>query len=146
MNQAQRNQHIQHARAEIRAGRPVMATWLTPGTGGQHVTRVVLTAIQHFAQHMVPLDAVDFVWPVAVVEPVVEPVPVEPELTPGEKAEVFLRNVLAIDPVPALEVQRLADAADIKPKTLRRTRERLNVRCFKRGGCWWWELPEMSGQ
>jgi hypothetical protein len=78
----------------------------------------------------------------AVAEPI-EPVP---ELTPGQKAEAFLRDALVPDVRPALEVQRLAGEAGIKARTLRRTRERMKVRCFKRAGHWWWEIPEMTGQ
>jgi hypothetical protein len=75
--------------------------------------------------------------------PVAEPVPAEPvaELAPGAKAEAFLRDVLAVDPVPATEVQRLAENASIAARTLRRARERMNVRVFKKSGCWWWALP-----
>jgi hypothetical protein len=89
--------------------------------------------------------------PYAVPEPpklVPELVPAEPvaELTPGAKAEAFLRDVLVPDPVPALKVQAMAKDASIAPRTLRRARERLNVRTFKRAGQWWWEIPKMTGQ
>jgi hypothetical protein len=145
MNQAQRNEHIQHARAELRAGRPVLCWWPTPGTRGEHVTRVMLSEIHHFAQHMVPLDSVMFVWQMPAPEPVrmlkVEHPP-EPELTPGAKAEAFLLATLTPDAMPALEVQRLADAVGIKPRTLRRTRERMKIRVFKKGReARYWELP-----
>jgi hypothetical protein len=90
MNQEARNQHIQHARSELRAGRPVMARWPTPGTRGQHVTRVMLTGMHHFAQHMVPLDAVEFEWPGPVIEVVVEVAVPEPVLSAGERAKAFL--------------------------------------------------------
>jgi hypothetical protein len=141
MNQEQRNEHIQHARSELRAGRTVMARWPTPGTRGQHTTRVMLAGIQDFATHMVPFDAVTFEWAVPVVEVPAEVV-VEPELTPGQKAEAFLVEQLTPDPVPANEVKRLAELAGIKPRTLRRTRERMKIRVFKKGrDCWCWELP-----
>jgi hypothetical protein len=79
--------------------------------------------------------------PIAPKVPVVEPVPGEPELTPGQKAEKFLRDVLVPDPVPALEVQAMAKDASIALRTLRRARERMNVRVFKKGAQWFWELP-----
>jgi hypothetical protein len=64
------------------------------------------------------------------------------ELTPGQRAEALLRDVLAVDPVPATEVQRLAENASIAARTLRRARERMKVRVFKKAGCWWWALKE----
>jgi hypothetical protein len=76
--------------------------------------------------------------PVAVALPVETP---RPELTPGQRAEALLREVLAVDPVPATEVQRLAENASIAVRTLRRARERMKVRVFKKGAQWWWELP-----
>jgi hypothetical protein len=73
--------------------------------------------------------------------PVAEPVPAV-ELTPGQRAEALLRDVLTPDARPALEVQRLAGEAGIKMRTLRRTRERMDVRVFKKGrDAWYWELP-----
>jgi hypothetical protein len=64
------------------------------------------------------------------------------ELTPGAKAEAFLLATLTPDAMPALEVQRLADAVGIKPRTLRRTRERMKIRVFKKGReARYWELP-----
>jgi hypothetical protein len=96
--------------------------------------------------HVEPRRSPYYVPPPPV--PVAEPVPAEPvaELAPGAKAEAFLRDVLVPDPVPATEVQRLAANASIAPRTLRRARERMNVRTFKRAGQWWWEFPEMTGQ
>jgi hypothetical protein len=88
--------------------------------------------------------------PYAVPEPpkpVVEPVPAEPvaELTPGQRAEALLRDVLAIDPVPANTVQETAQARGIALRTLRRARERMKVQVFKRGrgrDAWHWALAE----
>jgi hypothetical protein len=80
------------------------------------------------------------------VQAVAEPVGPVVELAPGQRAEALLRDVLAVDPVPATEVQRLAANAQVKPRTLRRTRERMGIRVFKRAGQWWWEIPEMTGQ
>jgi hypothetical protein len=79
--------------------------------------------------------------PVVEVVAGIVPVPVIAP-TPGAKAEALLREVLAVDPVPATEVQRLAANASIAARTLRRARERMKVRVFKRAGQWWWELPD----
>jgi hypothetical protein len=72
------------------------------------------------------------------------PAPVAPP-TPSEAATAFLRSTL-IDAMPALEVQRLARAAGVKERTLRRASKKIGVRTFKRSGCWWWELPDEDGQ
>jgi hypothetical protein len=84
---------------------------------------------------------------VALEPPVVEPVPVVPvvEPTPGQRAEALLRDVLAVDPVPANEVKRLADAAGIKPRAIRNARQRMGVKVLKRGrgiGAWLWALKD----
>jgi len=76
--------------------------------------------------------------------PAVEVVAVEPvvELTPGQKAEALLRDVLALDPVPATTVEAIAKERSIASRTLRRARKRMKVSVFKKSGCWWWASPE----
>jgi hypothetical protein len=149
MNQETRNQHIQHARAELRAGRPVTATWPTPGTRGQHVTRVALTEIHHFAQYMVPLDAVVFEWPEP--EPAVEVVVVETAVEPARRlvdvAAEWLERALVPDGLPSVEAAQRAVAAGITLSTLKRACKALGVRKVKNGRAeWWWKLPEEEGE
>jgi hypothetical protein len=88
--------------------------------------------------YYVPPPPVPVVEPVQAVEPAIE-------LTPGQRAEALLRDVLTPDPVPATEVQRLAANASIAARTLRRARERMKVQVFKKGrgaGSWHWALKE----
>jgi hypothetical protein len=91
--------------------------------------------------HVEPRRSPYFIPPVE--PPVAEVVVAAPvvKLTPGQRAEALLRDVLTPDPVAATEVQRLAENASIAARTLRRARERMNVRVFKKSGCWWWALP-----
>ncbi len=53
----------------------------------------------------------------------------------------WLREVLVPDAVPVLRVEELAGQAGIKPRTLRRAREKARVQTFKRAGVWWLKLP-----
>jgi hypothetical protein len=84
--------------------------------------------------------------PRPVMVPVAE-VPAEPvvEPTPGQRAEAFLQEVLTPDAVPALKVQAMAKDASVAARTLRRARERMKVRTFKRSGVWWWQLAAEDG-
>jgi hypothetical protein len=80
--------------------------------------------------------------PPPVKSPVVEaefvPVPV---LTAGQKAEAFLLDALTPDPVPALQVQAMAEAAGIALRTLRRVAKRIGIVKVKQGrGGWAWRL------
>ncbi len=67
-----------------------------------------------------------------------------PERTSAlREATEWLEGAVAGGPRPANEVFRLAEAAGIKPKTLRRAREELGIAPHKAGmtGPWIWSLP-----
>lgn len=61
-------------------------------------------------------------------------------------AAAFLRDVLAVGPMPAKEVQREARNSGISDMTLRRARSRVGVVTqrsgFGSGGSWMWSLPQ----
>ena len=56
-------------------------------------------------------------------------------------AKKFLRETLAQGPRPAADMEDEADANGIAPATLKRARKELNIRAFKLGRAWYWELP-----
>jgi hypothetical protein len=61
------------------------------------------------------------------------------------EAEAFLRDLLAVGPVSAIEVRAEARAADIAPRTLERAKVRLRVRSVRPDGFtgpWAWVLPD----
>ena len=56
-------------------------------------------------------------------------------------AKKFLREALAQGPRSAVDMEDEADANGIAPATLKRARKELNIRAFKLGRAWYWELP-----
>jgi len=65
------------------------------------------------------------------------------ELAPHRlrRFEKFLREALAQGPRSAVDMEDEADANGIAPATLKRARKELNIRAFKLGRAWYWELP-----
>lgn len=142
MNQETRNEHIQRARAEIAAGRPVLAHWPMPGSRGQHTTRVVLTEMHHFNTMLVPFDAVEFEFAQVVPTVAAEPA-VEPARRLVDVAADWLERALVPDGLPSVEAAQRAVAAGITLSTLKRAAKALGVRKVKNGRAeWWWKLPE----
>jgi hypothetical protein len=93
-----------------------------------------------------PANSPYFVPPPMPAEAVAAELPAEPEpqISALDAAVAWLRDVLAIDPVPATEVARLAKDASIAARTLRRAFQKW-VQTFKRAGAWWWQLPTEDG-
>jgi AAA domain-containing protein len=70
------------------------------------------------------------------------------------EAEAFLREMLAIGPRPATEMKAEAREAGISPRTLRRAREKLGIKPYRKAetgeglgsdGRWYWALPAAEG-
>jgi hypothetical protein len=57
------------------------------------------------------------------------------------KARRLIETKLAGGPVPAADMEEMAEELGISPKTLHRAKSALGVISVKRGGCWYWELP-----
>lgn len=61
-----------------------------------------------------------------------------------DEAVDFLLEILANEPRLIKDAKREAKAADISEATLRRARERLNVKAYKEGDEWFWYMPMSS--
>jgi hypothetical protein len=80
--------------------------------------------------------------PDSIEQPRPEPPPILVPLKGAvETAMDFLTATLARGEMAERDVQRLAFAARIKGRTLRRARERLGVKSMRHGARWWWSLP-----
>jgi hypothetical protein len=67
---------------------------------------------------------------------------VEAVITPGKRAEAFLRAVLGSGQVPSLVVEAKAQEAKIAWRTLRRAAKRLGVKHTRNADLSWnWKLP-----
>jgi hypothetical protein len=78
--------------------------------------------------------------PVPVVP--LEPVPPPPPRKAVDVAVDWLREALTPDAVPVLRIEELAGEAEIKPRTLRRARDKAGAQTYKHGGVWWLKLPD----
>jgi hypothetical protein len=67
--------------------------------------------------------------------------------TPGAKdvAKQWLQLFLAAGPMPTTEVHEAAKAEMISERTLRRAKDALGVRIFKKEDHWFWKLPDKPG-
>ncbi len=57
------------------------------------------------------------------------------------EAKDFIRDILAIGPVRATEVQAQAREGDISKRTLQRAKTDLGVESHRTNDAWWWALP-----
>ncbi len=57
------------------------------------------------------------------------------------KVRRLIEKALAGGPVPAADMEQMAEEQSISPKTLHRAKSALGVISIKRGGGWLWELP-----
>ena len=57
------------------------------------------------------------------------------------KARRLIESSLANGPVPAADMEQMAEEQGISPKTLNRAKSALGVISAKRGGKWYWVLP-----
>ncbi len=57
------------------------------------------------------------------------------------KARRLIESALRDGPVPAADMEQMAEEQGISPKTLHRAKSALGVISVKRGGGWLWELP-----
>jgi len=62
------------------------------------------------------------------------------------EAIVFLQNILAGGKKLIKEVKAEAKSADVKEITLRRAKENLEIKTFKRGENWFWMLPDVQDE
>lgn len=74
-----------------------------------------------------------------------------PRETKRDAAVEFLESALVAGPVPARELFERAEAEGISEKTLRRAKDELHVKSFRRGeeghigsGAWWWRISKMA--
>lgn len=70
------------------------------------------------------------------------------EVTSGDEAEEFLRDMLADGPVATKSVKAEAGGAELSWATIRRAKDRIGVRAVKAketDGGWLWTLPEVEG-
>lgn len=67
-----------------------------------------------------------------------KPKPPESQFT---KARRLIETKLANGPVPAADMEEMAEEQGISPKTMSRAKSALGVQSIKRDGRWYWELP-----
>lgn len=61
-----------------------------------------------------------------------------------DEAADWLKDVLAVGPVPSKELDKRAEEDGIRPRTLRRAKKTLGVRPFRSGAIWACALPQPS--
>jgi hypothetical protein len=123
-------------------------TWI-PGEGWMTFGRQPQMVIEDFVAAHDPNEPINSPYfvpvPLVPVEvPVVMPVEPEPAQPPRKAIDVaadWLREALALDPLPATQIAAMAENASIKPRTLRRAFQKIGAQTFKRSDAWWWQLP-----
>jgi hypothetical protein len=57
------------------------------------------------------------------------------------KARRLIKTELARGPIPAADMEQMAEEQGISPKTIQRAKSALGVISVKHGGRWYWEIP-----